>query len=61
MSYKMGDANMDGGADALDLAALGMFLLNKKDVVIDTLAVDMNNDGKLDAIDFALLKASLLR
>lgn len=61
MSYKMGDANMDGSADALDLAALGTFLLNKKDIVIDTLAVDMNNDGKLDAIDFVLLKASLLR
>ncbi|PYG86530.1 hypothetical protein LY28_02958 [Ruminiclostridium sufflavum DSM 19573] len=60
-SYKAGDGNMDGSVDALDLAALRMYLLGNKSAIINPSAVDMDNDRSLDAVDLALLKAILLR
>ncbi len=56
---KKGDANRDGNVDAIDFAALKMFLLNSN-VEIDKTGADMNEDGSIDAIDFALLKKALL-
>lgn len=54
-----GDINGDGNIDALDIAALKMYLLGVNQN-IDTKAADLNVDNSIDALDFANLKRYLL-
>ncbi|PYG90192.1 aryl-phospho-beta-D-glucosidase BglC (GH1 family) [Ruminiclostridium sufflavum DSM 19573] len=56
---KYGDVNSDGDINALDIAALKMFLLGVSQN-IDTKAADLNIDNSIDALDFANLKKYLL-
>ncbi len=56
---KYGDVNSDGDINALDIAALKMYLLGVGQE-IDTKAADLNTDNSIDAIDFANLKRYLL-
>lgn len=55
-----GDANDDKTVDALDFAAIKMYLLNPS-TTINLKNADMNNDGAVDALDFAALKKALLK
>lgn len=55
----IGDANDDGKVDALDFAAVKMYLLNSS-TTINLKNADMNEDGAVDALDFAALKKVLL-
>ncbi|QNU66059.1 cellulase family glycosylhydrolase [Ruminiclostridium herbifermentans] len=58
-TVKYGDVNNDGDINALDIAALKMYLLGVNQS-IDLKAADVNVDNSVDAIDFALLKKYLL-
>ncbi len=53
----LGDANGDGKTDAVDLAALKLFLAGIGKKVGN--AVDFNSDNKIDAVDLARLKLKL--
>lgn len=59
VTVKYGDVNSDGDINALDIAALKMYLLGVSQN-IDTKAADLNDDTSIDAIDFANLKRYLL-
>lgn len=54
-----GDANNDGAVNALDYAALKMYLLNGSGT-INTANADINGDGAINALDYAQLKMYLL-
>lgn len=60
MDPDYGDVNGDGSIDALDFAALKIYLLVQDVSSINTYNSDMNTDGVIDAIDFAQLKILLL-
>ena len=58
---KLGDANCDGVADAIDLLLIKRKLLGK--VVLDKeeeLSINLNNDSIIDAVDLLLMKRHLL-
>ncbi len=55
----IGDVNDDTFVDALDLAKLKMYLLDKT-VAINKANSDVNQDGGVDALDLAQLKINLL-
>lgn len=56
-----GDANKDGQVNALDYAALKVYLLTQNASAIDLQAADVNADGTVDAIDIALVKSYILQ
>ncbi|PYG86541.1 endoglucanase [Ruminiclostridium sufflavum DSM 19573] len=54
----LGDVNDDGTIDALDFAALKMYMLSGKEINLKN--ADVNKDGNVDAIDYAKVKLYLL-
>ena len=57
---KLGNLNLDGAIDALDLMAMKKHFL-RIETIKDLKAADFDASGILDTIDFALLKQYLLR
>ncbi len=55
-----GDVNSDKNVDALDLAQMKMYLLDKR-TQIDLKASDVTGDGAVDALDFACIKQYLMK
>ena len=56
-----GDINHDFKTDIADIYALRGFLLADRTVLNDWRAGDLNGDGRLDAVDYALLRRLVLR
>jgi aryl-phospho-beta-D-glucosidase BglC (GH1 family) len=56
---KYGDVNADGEVDAVDFAALKMYILGTN-LDIDTKAADVYQDGMIDSLDMATLRKFLL-
>ena len=54
-----GDVNTDGERGVLDVVAVQKWLVGEESRLSDWEAADLNQDGKLNAIDLALLKALL--
>ncbi len=60
-TYELGDINKDGNINAIDFAALKVYLLGTATLTEEQMVLaDVNKDGSVNAIDFAALKSYLL-
>lgn len=57
----IGDVNADGKCSIADAVALQQYLLVLTDTLPDAKAADLDNNGKLNAIDLTLLKRHLMQ
>ncbi|MBP1568533.1 MAG: hypothetical protein J6U36_07835, partial [Oscillospiraceae bacterium] len=58
--FTKGDVNLDGSLTGADLVALVQTLLGRMELMEKSRMVsDMNNDGKLNIIDYILIRSAL--